>query len=506
NAYLLYTQLGYYTYNYAGVNLGGLNRTLQEEFQIDRAQHHNFKQTGSMKNESGQNIMTTTDKTGVVFSEITNDDEYTIEHGLYMMLPVMSDQWMMVCPPFDVANVYILETTDEQPKAEKTAKNTSGWADDDFDAFFQRQGQADGDMAQTLVTSVLPDIFSGKGSGVKQPLTYILNNLTNDKTTLSKLTHYDGTIASLYKANYYLNVQKPDKTDAADKPLWKQEEDENKYGDKWEVAPAQSAPTFVTRRVINEDCDFYDDDCQSDIEMQMPYIDQDGNEQAQQWCVMQRDKVYSMYFPGGANRWYDYKYLIFEGYGPQKLSGKDKHNDFFTPTPSSPGFPSEEGYIALQGNSTFGNASIDASSEYPLFYASKTSDGEFNTDLTGDKPHYSFVKNTVSTQRVLPASVYMVSPSGTATKTAMPELHNTNRDLTEEGRLPVLIDQASLNVWTADGICMQANVPQKITVFYADGRVLWQGTLEPARTRFVPAEQGIYIVRGEETAVKVMVQ
>ena len=503
NAYLLYTQLGYYTYNYAGVNLGGLNRTLQEEFQIDRELHHNFKNTSTTTNASGQNIMTTTDKTGVVFSEITNDDEYTIEHGVYMMLPVMSDQWMIFCPPFDVANVYILETTDEQPKAEKTAKNTSGWTDAQFDEFFQRQGAADGDMAQTLVTSVLPDIFSGKGSGVKQPLPYILNNLTNDKTTLSRLTHYDGTMASLYTANYYLNVQKPD---VADKSLWKQEEDENKYGDKWEVAPAQSAPTFVTRRVINEDCDFYDDDCQSDIEVQMPYVDQDGNEQAQQWCIMQRGKVYSMYFPGGANRWYDHKYLIVEGYGPQKLSGKDAHADFYTPVPSSPGFPTEEGYIALQGNSTFGNASIAASSTYPLFYARKTSAGDFNTSLTGDKPHYSFEPNTASSQRVLPASVYMVSPSGSATKTSMPELHNTNRDLTEEGRVPLLVEQASLNVWTDDGIFMQAGVPRKITVFYADGRVLWQGELEPAQTRFVPAGKGIYIVRGEETAVKVMVQ
>ena len=431
--------------------------------------------------------MTTTDTTGVVFSEVTNENEYTIEYGLYMMLPVISDTWMMMTAPFDVANIYVLETTKEQPKSPRT----DVWTTDDYHKFFQRQGAADGDMAQTLVTSVLPDIFSGRGSGVLKPLPYILNNMTNDDTKLTKITHYDGTLASMYSANYYLNVQKPDVAEH----LWNKETDEKNYGNKWEIAPAQSTPNFLTRRISNPDCDVYDDDC-VDIEVKEPYVDQDGNEQAQQWVVMQRDKVYSMFFPGGSNRWWDYKYLIFEGYGPQRLSGSNAHSTFVVPTTYS-----DDEHIVLQGNSTFANVQVAANSTHPLFYPKKTVTGSYPTgNIT-----YSFEAVTTS-QRVLPTDVYMVSSNNSSTKAQMPALHHGIDSTTalEESNVPTLAP-VSLEAWTDGGyINLRAYQEQHVSIFSTTGTLLWQGTLSANTDTTIPASAGVYIIQGEETTIKII--
>ena len=194
------------------------------------------------------------DTTGVIFSEITNDNTYTIEYGIYSMLPAKSDEWMMVSMPYDVANVYILETTDEQANPDWTIKEaddatTVNTKNINWSNYYRRQGKADGDMAQTLVTSVLPDIFSGRGSGVLQPLPYILNNLTNDKTKLTKLKHWDGkSLASMKTANYYLRRQLPDDPGTRD---WNKQDTVGAYGYRWVYAPEYTTPEYI----VEEDPD-----------------------------------------------------------------------------------------------------------------------------------------------------------------------------------------------------------------------------------------------------------
>lgn len=488
NAYLLYTQLGYYTYYNAGVNIGGLRRTLIEEFQMDRDNHHNFSNTGSEITAGGNYIMTTTDTAGVVFSQVTNDDSYTIQYGIYSMLPAISDTWMMLSMPFDVANVYILETTSEQPKSPR-----QGWTNTDYHNFFVRQGEADGDMAQTLVTTVLPDIFSGRGSGILKPLPDILTQLTNSETKLTKLKHYDGTWASMMTANYYLNIMQ---SDVAGKNLWEQQDEQKEYGKKWKVAPQQTKPTFVTEKVP---CDVELNPLCEDTYETIPYTDQYGKEQTQQWCVMKRDSVYAIYLPGGANRWYDYKYLIFEGYGPQQINGAYEHSHFAA---SSGSTKPEDGYIALQGNTTFANATVSGT----IFVPTKQ-DGIFNAGSAdmGTKPQYLFTEKSGSSHRILPTGVYMVSSDGNITKSSMPLLSTVEQTNDDNSNLPKLIDK-SMYAWTDNGIYMHAFQAQDITIFSIDGRVVWQGSLQENNTTFAPVGAGMYIIQGEESSVKVIVR
>ncbi len=497
NGYLLYTQLGYYTFTNAGVNLGGLTRTLQDEFQIDRAKHHNFKNTGTDTNASGQGIMTTTDKTGVIFSEITNEDSYKIEYGIYAMVPAKSDEWMMVSMPFDVANVYILETTEEQ--------GNSAWTADEWDAFFKRQGEADGNMAQALVTSVLPDIFSGRGSGVLQPLDSILKNQT-ERTLLSKLKHYtpkngtDYDPAEMAKAHYYLREQLPDIVGTT---KWEQKDTVGAYGYNWTYAPEYTTPTYLTETYEDPECtDFYDCDY---ITAELKYVNQNGELRPaeEQRVVMKKDSVYSLYFPGAGKRFWDYKYLIFEGYGPQRISGKSVHAGFHHPSPDSTAVYPGEGYIALQGNTTFGNAvKSNISAEHPLFFVEKQQTGTFPTGSIT----YNFVANDTESQRILPTSVYMVSHDNKAsikeTVISSPDVMWRDGEVESNG-VPTLADNM-LTAWTEKGIYMYSFLGQDVEVYTIDGRELWSGRMGDCETRFLPAPAGVYVIKTQTGAMKVV--
>ena len=488
NSYLLYTQLNYYTFVYAGVNLGGLFRTLQDEFQIDRAQHHNFTSTSTVTNSAGQNIMTTEDTLGVVFSEITNQTSYRIENGIYSMLPVMSDMWTMISMPYDVTNVYVLETIDEIGSA--------SWTEDDWHDFYERQGTADGDMAQTLVTSVLPDIFSGRGSGIRKPLPYIFENLTNDATMLTKLEHFNGS--NFFTANYYLKKMKPD----AAPNLWELAEDQRAYGNKWKTA-SYSAPTYIKEYIEDPNCDDWYG-CE-DIEIEFPYVDQDGDvlPTSEQRVLMQRDSVYAMYFPGGTNLFWNYKYLIFEGHGPQRINGKNIQATYASNVSGNMTYPAAN-YMALQGNSTFGNFDISTSSANPIFVVNRAVNPAQNPNaITPDSVNYSFIKYTSGGKRILPTSVYVVSGNNQAVRpAALPALGGRPTDIKA---VPTLAEQnPSLVAYADKGLYLEAYQDQDIQIFSADGRTLWNGQVKAGSKTFVPATAGLYIIKGQQSTIKLI--
>ena len=45
---------------------------------------------------------------------VENTDEYVVYDKIYMMIPVIANQWKMFVPPFDVANVYVVESYPEE--------------------------------------------------------------------------------------------------------------------------------------------------------------------------------------------------------------------------------------------------------------------------------------------------------------------------------------------------------------------------------------------------------
>ncbi|MBO5960339.1 MAG: hypothetical protein J6P99_00620, partial [Paludibacteraceae bacterium] len=136
NAYLFYTRLNEYTKNNASVDFGFASATIRDAINL-----------GGNKEYSG----------------VKNEGVYTIEHGLYTMLSFNSNTWATICPPFDVHNIYVIETLPD----EKLAEHGLTQADKGTEKFLKAQGKCDGVLAQGIVTSLCPDILSGKGSGVR---------------------------------------------------------------------------------------------------------------------------------------------------------------------------------------------------------------------------------------------------------------------------------------------------------------------------------------------------
>lgn len=47
------------------------------------------------------------------YSYVTNADEYAIREGQYLLIAVKADKYLSICPPFDVKNVYVVESYPE---------------------------------------------------------------------------------------------------------------------------------------------------------------------------------------------------------------------------------------------------------------------------------------------------------------------------------------------------------------------------------------------------------
>jgi hypothetical protein len=53
------------------------------------------------------------DDDDAMYNTIDNDSNYTIQKKVYMLMPIEAAKWTLITPPFDVANVYIIESYPE---------------------------------------------------------------------------------------------------------------------------------------------------------------------------------------------------------------------------------------------------------------------------------------------------------------------------------------------------------------------------------------------------------
>lgn len=440
NAFLFYTRLNDYTKNYASVPLAGIPVKVGQA--ISFAGNHEF-------------------------SGVTNNDEYTIAHGLYTMLSFNANQWYTICPPYDVHNVYVVETLPDDSLSKKGLTQ----ADKGTEKYLRAQGEADGVLAQGIVTSLLPDILSGKGSGVYMDLLDICRKTLHLNPTL--LTHYNPSLAGhdLNHANYYLYQQIEDVDEfAIFSGMWNVEQDINDYSGKWQYAvPTASAGT---------------------------YIDKDGQTRPAFDILMQRGKNYSIFLPAGKDDYWTGKYLIFEGYGPQTLLGKNGMMDFMI---SDDGVFDPElmenpnGEVYLQGNCTFAN------------------------DTTSDETGRVFVPDTESRTHdfvrrelghiVMPwETVLVMSPANTDAYASLSALSaSVSRGMPEKDTsLPIVMGNTLL-AYGRDGILLQSFAEQTASVYSVEGVLLWTGTLGQNQTKHLSMPAGVYVVQGTWQTIKLIV-
>ncbi len=439
NAFFFYTRLNDYTKRNASVTLAGFTPTVSTA--ISMAGNHEF-------------------------SEVKNATPYTIAHGLYTMLSFDSNQWYTICPPYDVHNIYVVETL---PDDSLSAYGLTS-ADKGTETFLQKQGEADGVLAQGIVTSLIPDILSGKGSGVYMDLIEICQKTL--KLTPIPLTHYNPAIAghTATDANYYLYEQIEDEGDELGYPMWKVESNINDYSRKWQYAtPVASTST---------------------------YTDKDGNTRSSTDIIMQKGKNYSLFLPAGRDNYWTGKYLIFEGYGPQTIDGKNAIEDFIT---SESGFfdidymDKPDSVVYMQGNSTFAN--------------------DTTTDITGrvfipdtkSKTH-DFVRKEIG-HIVMPWETMLVmSPTNTTNYSSLSSFSASTLQaiVARNTSLPTILSNSLLAI-NHNGILLQTSISQIVSVYSVDGMLLWKGDMAQDQTIQISVPAGAYIVQGAWQTIKLIV-
>lgn len=416
---------------------------------------------------------------------------YTIEKGMYSLLSFESNRWYTITLPYDVANIYVLETVPEGRTEEES-----------YTDFLARQGEADIRMAEAIVNSVCPDIVSGKGTGVDKNLIDIFHDQLSD-LPLTKLNFYNPQLAGhkAKDANYYLYKMKP-----------VQDEDENELVDEvnasttWDMPSTEHGLTEAINSLSKEWLLVGDGEDDFSPTGWDDMYDSDGNIVNE--VLMRRGHIYSIFFPADADienkdsRFWDGKYIVFEGFGPQRITDLDNSPTFadvcFNPIDMNSEYIDKD-HVIMQGNPTFGTDTI--------------ADGKkvFRPDLDGNTYTFNIVSGE-NNEYFYPFQVYAVLDDAVVQMLNSPMGSAPRRDeqllaLDEEAAsIPTISGGLSLRVWNNEGIMMQAYEKQTVTVYSADGRSIYSSLLTDGDIVRIPAPSGMYIVQGEKQATKIVIE
>ncbi len=417
------------------------------------------------------------------YSEIDNETEYTIETELHSMFPVVADEWVSICPPFDVKKVYVLQAYPEELLQSESRGNV-----------LDIQAKANLDLAYFLAYPVLgqdppsTQAFSGlyqrwlsyeygldttnnvypktanqkTVNGVKidyyPPYYSSAKGYTKDYRGMQRITNFRG---NNYDANFYLYHSK-NKT-------WTY--DGKKFTTDWELVVPQADSILLHAGEI--------------YAMQFPYCP---------GCDDPENRDYWDYWTG--------KLIIMEGDGPQTIKGSNAQVEQFTTY-------DVENSAALRGNATFAKMQVPnytGATEYlsnAFFHTSGTSRFTPSADQeTGNiEPTNVFLLANPDTRTFSSASKRIVTSISVETGDVSYE------DVTEDSSgVPTIGGDHTLFVTRTDnGICIAVRTPQRVRVYSSDGALVFDGHIDTTMDMAI-VSAGIYMVRGEKEVLKVLVR
>ena len=421
-------------------------------------------------------------------------NNYEIKKKVYMLMPIEAAKWTLFAAPFDVANVYIIESYPEtqlikdyggkRGKLPDANVPAARWAqaqrmvdlytmwyfegkglDGVYDFFGDGSSDHDGDGS--------PDIY---GKFVTDWLAYEKNvnyqqTTTGDYTpVIEKLIHYTGKTGTYpegktwYDANYYLYRANE----------WTLNEDGN-FRTNWDVVTVHGG------------------------------------------SIMQKGGVYALHFPYNSingthnpSATWDYwtgKYVLIEStIGPHTIEGSNSSTSTLKEASSS----AKSGTATLSGNASFAEVTI-TNPVATMWTLDKIAVGE-EDDETSRDIHEMIQKSTATiapAQAVLfanvPAPANMRArtinyQTGEVTYEAIDEEEDTNNPGVGTGIPTIMGDVSLLVVPTEDGLNLIPREAQQVMIFTADGKMLFNKYLSAEEHINVPT--GVYIVRGEKEQVK----
>lgn len=387
--------------------------------------------------------------------EIVNEKDYTIHKELVSMVAVKADRWMAFVAPFDIYEVRIIEAADEDTLALKYSNDKAG--------ALAYQATENICFSYKLANYVVKDLAGGRTTSMSfnDLAGMCIRNMAYDAKQSKynrgyyTLDHYDGS--NIMTANYYL----------------------------YEIDNEKDTCIFPT------------DGTGTALEIKWkPVATKASAARADSSALMKKGHVYAIQFPYcpmcndvDTRTTYDYwtgKLIVFHGTGPQKVSGTNRQAAITSAT-------AEAGKAVLTGNYTFANLSAPAG-----IYAHNTKNDLF--------------ERTSSATTIKPMQGYMLFSSPIANATAL-SISRAGRisyeydsDITTDDHIPTIGSRASMLVYRTDnGFAVDPVRTQRVMLYNLNGQLLFNGTLTEGERHGFNLTQGIYLLKGEEEIIKVMV-
>ena len=402
------------------------------------------------------------------YDNIENTDPYTIHEKIYYVRVVNADEWIMFAPPFDISNVYVLETSSETDletlTREEALKQQAGY-NLDFASIFAAEIMKD-------MESNLNRTFNSHYDAYRVYARDLSNKLGKNYSADVKKIQIQPFTGTNYDANFFLyksNTREWAYTDGA-------------FATDWEiVSPVTKKIGDVNRKVI-----------------------------------MEKDNIYALQFPFcprceydpetgeiGERDYWDYwtgKFIIFEGYGPQTIDGTNKSATIegLDYTVNNSG--------QLRGNPVF--AKYMVSSESALFFDSYYDEyvggDEFGSEedlMRTQKAGGVYMVANLPAPSLLPGRVKSVDPE---TGDVHFESSGANGDNTTTST-PTILGNNQMMVYNIEGgVGIVPVVAQQVSIYNAAGQLVISQYLTDEVHISLPT--GIYLIAGAKDQFKAVVK
>lgn len=399
-----------------------------------------------------------------LYYSVNNMTSYTIYDDFYYIMSINADDWMAFCPPFDVSEVYVIES---YPELEfiKMDKGTA----------IQRQAKYNLDFASIVGGNIA------------------LNQKTNRNMSFD--SYYEDFLRYAYYRDTQPNAQVyPEPATGYPKYVPK-EYRENYVG-------MRSLDYFRTGN-WNANYFLYQSEKQNwlykDGKFETDWIKPQAKKkiigEKERDVIMEAGSIYAVMFPSGIvdeEKW-DYwtgKLIILKGYGPQTIQGIEAWSTIVQPYNEDGG--------SLRGNATFSKLEVPNTTTLKNAYFQGTGKNEFILDnknsQMGNLPAGGvFLLANISSAKV-PSRVNI--RSGLVTYDQEPET---------TGGVPTIAGGRTLIVNSVDGgLTVIPVVAQQVEILSTNGRLVYSGYL--TEQTYFPVPAGLYLIRGEHEVLKVIVR
>ncbi len=375
--------------------------------------------------------------------QILNTSDYSIEDKIYMMLPVVADQWRMFVPPFDVSKVSVIEAYPE----DTINKYNIG-----IEEAHKIQAQRTTDLLYYCCEAIVMNHTQADFESFKNAWISYTKKTYGYTPKIVQLQH--ATENNWFDAHYYLYHSSG---------TWSF--DGTNFTTDWQPAAVENKYFDGTTHPV----------------------------------VMKQGEIYAFEFPykqGNDYTKWDYwtgKYLLLEGYGPQTLHGtnyaSEVTGDYLVP-----------GSASLRGNATFADMTVPQKSNAYYLTTSTSGNTEQNKYIVGAnqsrtlEPAEGFLLANIPASSA-PARAIAIN---TGVVTYDQETETTTG-------VPTIAGGRTLIVNSVDGgLTVIPVVPQQVGIYGSAGQLIASDYMTDETTLSLPA--GIYMVRGEKETAKVIVR